>query len=590
MFSGQVDRRGSREGKKSSLRRNKQVLNDLVHGKHLKPKAADRPSFSVPAPPLSHDEKILSVIDCGCRLMNRQFDRDMQRVIQRAIDAHVEGIVIFNSDYDKQEQLLTLCKQNSGVVYAALGIHPDNIKHTHDKKSADRLDALKEFALSAECVAIFCGLDFSREFATRYAQEKHLDAQLTMALDVHLPVMLSETGAAERLIELLSERRDALPPLALYGLTPAFPADALTALLAMDAYFVLTGSPLCDTDAGGDAMRALAARLPLSRVLLASDAPMSTPQSIPDAHMREGRNQPATLGYVVQALAAAHGIAPEAAAAAVRANAKLFYGFRDVSDVAAAPDAAAAAAAPAVDAADRAAAAASDSESDGSEHSAEQPPARKAPVPQHTHTKPAKHVTVAEAAPAAAAAALSSESEGEVAAEMGTAADLKAEAAAAAAAAAGEAVTYACKACRRVVFGASDIVPHREAAATFDAGSSCQMLFTGRLDWMRLRPDAQGEGKLACPECGAKLGRFSTAAPLVCSCGRAAPAPAFRIGKARVDLLVSGSDATLLQSMADSSDEDAFGGGMARKTKKKKKKTVRASHAGNFSSFRNKST
>ena len=110
---------------------------------------------------------------------------------------------------------------------------------------------------------------------------------------------------------------------------------------------------------------------------------------------------------------------------------------------------------------------------------------------------------------------------------------------------------------------------------------------------MKLKGGASGEGKLACPDCGAKLGRFALTTPLVCSCGRAGAAPSFRIGKQRVDLLVTGEAADALAAMQLGSSDDSDDGddmmGMAKKKRSKKKKIVRA-HKGNFSSFRNKST
>ena len=85
-------------------------------------------------------------------------------------------------------------------------------------------------------------------------------------------------------------------------------------------------------------------------------------------------------------------------------------------------------------------------------------------------------------------------------------------------AAASSSVVFACKLCRRQLFELSDVTPH------FDAGlrsgrrtedGACAALFVRLLPWM----ECDGaDGKLACPQCGAKVGRWSLAG-IQCSCG-----------------------------------------------------------------------
>jgi hypothetical protein len=85
-------------------------------------------------------------------------------------------------------------------------------------------------------------------------------------------------------------------------------------------------------------------------------------------------------------------------------------------------------------------------------------------------------------------------------------------------------VQFACRTCRHNLFDLSSITPHRDAGlrpshrghADEQAGDGmCAALFVARLPWMAVEGS---EGKLVCPQCGAKVGRWSLAG-IQCSCG-----------------------------------------------------------------------
>jgi Tat protein secretion system quality control protein TatD with DNase activity len=62
----------------------------------------------------------------------------------------IDSIICFSSDYEKQEQVLNLAKQASGVTYACIGIHPDNIKRTNEKQIQQRLEQVHNLGMEKE--------------------------------------------------------------------------------------------------------------------------------------------------------------------------------------------------------------------------------------------------------------------------------------------------------------------------------------------------------------------------------------------------------------------------------------------------------
>eukprot|EP00741_Cyanophora_paradoxa_P012425 tig00020610_g12004.t1 len=337
---GVPDRGGGREGKGKSLRKNKQAIEALK--KQARHDAVAKIATSPAPPPLLVLERGRALVDCACNLLNRAFENDQLKILNRARSSGVEAIVLSTTDFDKLEEQMTLAKQNAGQLYCAVGIHPDAVKRTNDKLTEQRMEKLQELVRRSEAVALVCGLDFSRDSSTKYAQERLFDAQIRLAGEVLLPAIVHAVGpgALGRACELLDEAAGAgaAPPpnIAFFD----FRGDASEAALLAErgAHVVMTGA-VCDPTAAGEAIRAAIASYPAERVLVASNAPLGTPQSIPDAYMREAKNEPSNLPYIVEAVAGALGKAPAELEAQLRDASRAFFQLLTPAEHAAAEEA-----------------------------------------------------------------------------------------------------------------------------------------------------------------------------------------------------------------------------------------------------------
>lgn len=115
-----------------------------------------------------------SIIDCGSNLLSRQLEREHGRMLGRAQYEHVDACISFVTDAERLDELAALARAQPGFVYMAAGVHPDNIKRSHDKSSTSLLAKVRSLALTPECVAIYAGLDGTRDFASQFPQEKLL--------------------------------------------------------------------------------------------------------------------------------------------------------------------------------------------------------------------------------------------------------------------------------------------------------------------------------------------------------------------------------------------------------------------------------
>lgn len=152
------DRGGGREGKKS-LRVGKRAVVEAAKKWETEQKnarAATRPVHSLPAPcllPLDAGAPKLRALDGAFHAMNRNFEHDSQAIIDRARDAGVAASVVIVNDFGKIKDALALTAQWPGVLYLAVGLHPDNIKRVHNMSQfAEQMEAVLDHALAKEAV------------------------------------------------------------------------------------------------------------------------------------------------------------------------------------------------------------------------------------------------------------------------------------------------------------------------------------------------------------------------------------------------------------------------------------------------------
>lgn len=237
------------------------------------------------------------LIDTHCHLDFEKFDADRDMVMARAAVAGVTRILIPALDLGNCAAVLRLAQQYAGV-YAAVGVHPNATAVWEDAW----IDQLRDLAQHEKVVALGeIGLDYYWDDAPHPVQQRALTMQLELAAELDLPVIIHNREASADVIRLL-----AASPLAGRdnpGVLHSFSADWETAQAALDMGFYLgfTG-PV--TFKKADDLRAIAAKVPLDRILIETDAPFLAPEP-----QRGKRNEPAYVVHVAEKLAAVRGMA-----------------------------------------------------------------------------------------------------------------------------------------------------------------------------------------------------------------------------------------------------------------------------------------
>jgi len=262
-------------------------------------------------------------IDTHCHLDASEFDPDRQAVRAQARQLGVRHCVIPAVQAAGFEAVRRLA--HSGHDAYALGLHPLYVADVQAQHLQQLDAALQAQADDPHLVAVGeIGLDFFTPALAqpplRERQQDWFAQQLRLAQQHGLPVILHLRGAVDAVLQQLRRTRVS------GGIAHAFNGSHQQAQTLLGLGFKLGfGGSL--SFARAQHLRALATRLPLSALVLETDAPDMAPQWLyrtaaqRAAGQPQGRNDPAQLPAIAQVLADLRGIDVAELAAASSANA-----------------------------------------------------------------------------------------------------------------------------------------------------------------------------------------------------------------------------------------------------------------------------
>ncbi|HHE71025.1 MAG TPA: TatD family deoxyribonuclease [Chloroflexi bacterium] len=269
----------------------------------------------------------LSLIDTHAHLQHPRYAEDLEAVLERAAEAHVTSVIVPGTQVSDSESAVLLAERHDGGpcrLYAAVGIHPTEALNV----SQGDLDKLRALARSPHVVAIGeIGLDYywprveDRKWPcpSPEVQRGAFKAQLALAAELDLPVIIHDREAHEDVYRILVAWKAAHPRAK--GTLHAYAAgpDMLSAFLELGFSIGLDG-PL--TYKKASRLQEVAAKAPLDRILLETDAPYLTPSP-----HRGKRNEPSYLWLVAEALARIRTTSIAEIAANTTLNASLLFGL-----------------------------------------------------------------------------------------------------------------------------------------------------------------------------------------------------------------------------------------------------------------------
>lgn len=255
------------------------------------------------------------LIDTHCHLDAAEFDADREAVVESARQVGVDGFIVPAVERANFGAVASLCREYTGC-FPAYGIHP-----LYVGRAADEDLAALQAMLAREGALAVGEIGLDRYVAERddARQEQFFLAQLRLAREAGLPVILHVRRAVDAVLGCL--RRVEVPG----GIAHAFNGSRQQADEFIRRGFKL-GFGGAMTFPRALRIRTLAAELPLSAIVLETDAPDMAPAWLLAADQKLGaRNTPNQLPRIAETLAGLRRLPLSAVVEATTANAMAIF-------------------------------------------------------------------------------------------------------------------------------------------------------------------------------------------------------------------------------------------------------------------------
>lgn len=256
-------------------------------------------------PEYPYDEAL--IFDSHAHYDDAKFDDEREALLAELPSRGVCGVVNCGCDTASSKTALKLANSYS-YIYAAVGIHPENI-------GGGTVNEIRTLAKHKKCVAIGeIGLDYYWVSDNKEQQKELFSQQLELANEINKPVIVHDRDAHSDTLELLKKHRPK-------GVVHSFSGSTEMAkeILKLGMYIGIGG---VITFKNAKKLPEAVKMLPEDRFLLETDAPYLTP--VP---YRSKINNSAMIYLTAQKIAEIRNIDTVHILTAARENAKNLFGI-----------------------------------------------------------------------------------------------------------------------------------------------------------------------------------------------------------------------------------------------------------------------
>lgn len=238
------------------------------------------------------------MIDSHCHLAGEEFEADLGDVIRRAVDADVSGALVILSAGDAAEAARAARVRHAWpAIRFAAGVHPHQAGTFAGRVDAAMETVRADVAREGACAIGEIGLDYHYDFSPRDVQQEVFRAQIRLARELGLPVIIHMREATADTFRIIGEEAEG----EVHGVFHCFTGGVGMARAALDLDFCLSFAGIVSFPRAME-LRDAARLVPADRLLAETDSPYLAP--VP---YRGKRNEPAYVTRVVEVLAETRG-------------------------------------------------------------------------------------------------------------------------------------------------------------------------------------------------------------------------------------------------------------------------------------------
>lgn len=257
----------------------------------------------------------MKFVDAHIHLSDEEYSECVDEVIAEARSSNVVALVSNSMDLETSIRSLKLAEQYSGMVYAALGIHPWNVNAVTEDEFQQTIELVSEKRQNKALIAIGeIGLDH------KYVKiwDKQLmvfNEMLRLAEKLGLPVIIHSRGTTEQIVEMLPSYN--LKKVLLHWFSN--PISVLSKVVE-NGYYITEGPPTVYSNG----IREVVRRIPLTNLLTETDGPVRFFKQPFDGK----KTTPAFIPTVVKAIAEIKKVDATVVAERIVKNFEGFFGVK----------------------------------------------------------------------------------------------------------------------------------------------------------------------------------------------------------------------------------------------------------------------
>ena len=239
-----------------------------------------------------------------------KFSEDRGALLNSMQENGVGTIVNVGATWESVTTVLELAQEHP-IVYAALGVHPDEVGDLNEERFA----FLKAQCQKEKVVAVGeIGLDYYWDNESHDVQKKWFIKQLELARELDLPVVIHSRDAAEDTLKLMKEYA-----VGMRGVIHCFSySKEMAEEYVKMGFYIGVGGVV--TFKNGKKLKEVVEAVPIERILLETDSPYLAPEP-----HRGKRNSSLYIPYIAQAIADIKGLTYEEVVAQTEQNGKELF-------------------------------------------------------------------------------------------------------------------------------------------------------------------------------------------------------------------------------------------------------------------------
>jgi TatD DNase family protein len=232
----------------------------------------------------------MKLIDTHSHLYDEKFANDMDLVLQRIKDNHIEKIFLPNVDSSTIENMHRLVEKNPALFFPLMGVHPTSIKENY----IEELDIAYNWLLKKKYYGIGeIGIDLYWDKTYLQEQINAFEIQIEWAIEKNLPIIIHARESFEIIFKCLKK----FPSNKLFGIFHSFTGNAETAETIFSLGNFKIGINGIITFKNSE-LNNIINQIPLEKIVLETDAPYLAP--VPH---RGKRNESSYLIFIAEKIA-----------------------------------------------------------------------------------------------------------------------------------------------------------------------------------------------------------------------------------------------------------------------------------------------